>query len=149
ADLEGGDGRLRVVRLSSEKWDLTECLGDTPPRAEIVAVVGLDETPGVVPEGGAARRRPPTIASLNHARELLRKRLTGPLMVWCDPLTYTAMQDHAPDFFDHYTALFTFLDAAPPPSLGAARMPSTLESPQRAVRRQIRAVRAEVSFYEN
>ncbi|MDQ3812474.1 MAG: tetratricopeptide repeat protein, partial [Armatimonadota bacterium] len=106
--------------------------------------------PGIVPEIGASPRRPPAIATLNHAREMLRKRLVAPLLVWCDPLTYTALQEHAPDFFDHYTALFTFLDAAPEPQI----VESEVKRPEpdvvaRVVQRQVAASRAAVEFYED
>jgi tetratricopeptide (TPR) repeat protein len=121
-DLAAEGITLRVVRLSSEDWDVTAHLENTDATGpEVVALIGLEETPGIVPEAGAKPRRPPAVALLNHSREALRKRLPAPLIVWCDPLTYNAVQEHAPDFYDHYTALFTFLDAAPAP------LPETFE----------------------
>jgi hypothetical protein len=70
--------------------------------------------------------------------------------VWCDPLTYTALQEHAPDFFDHYTALFTFLDAAPlPQPIETIFMRAEPAEVTRAVQRQVAASQAAVTFYED
>jgi hypothetical protein len=71
-------------------------------------LLGLEDTPGIVPAVGEENRRPPALAILNHAREAIRNRCRYPLVVWCDPLTYRALREHAPDFFDYFTGLFTF-----------------------------------------
>jgi tetratricopeptide (TPR) repeat protein len=152
ADLSGIGLSLRVVRFSREEWNLTALLEtdgvDAPPG--VVAVVGLEDTPGIVPEPGAPPRRPPALALLNQAREALRKRLRVPLLLWCDPLTYTALQEHAPDFFDYFTALFTFLDAAPvrTPAGTVFEVPPE-DEPTLTVQRQGISSRAAVAFYED
>ena len=76
-------------------------------------LVGIEDTPGIVPEPGRKAERPPALAVLNRLRETLHSRLPVPFVVWCTPRVYTAMQQHAPDFFDHYAGLFQFMDAAP------------------------------------
>jgi tetratricopeptide (TPR) repeat protein len=106
---------LRVVRLSRESWDLTSILEESASESPtgITAVVGLEETPGIVPEEGSKPKRPQALAVLNHLRAAVRQRIPTPFLLWCDPFTYTALQEHAPDFFDHYTAVFAFQDAQP------------------------------------
>ena len=42
---------------------------------EVLVVVGLEETPDLVPEPGSARKRPPALALLNNLRETLRKSM--------------------------------------------------------------------------
>ena len=132
-DLRQKGLRLRIIQLGEDEWDIVALLEREPVQSgEVLALLGLENTPGMAPVYGSSAR-PPAIAILNHAREGLRRRLPGPVLVWCDPVVYTSLQEHAPDFFDHYTALFTFLDAVPPPlparsSLELEQGPETLES---------------------
>jgi tetratricopeptide (TPR) repeat protein len=73
-----------------------------------IALLGLEETPGIVPAVGEESRRPPALAILNHAREAIRNHCPHPLVVWCAPVTYRALREQAPDFFDYFTGLFSF-----------------------------------------
>lgn len=114
-DLSARDISLQTVQLSRTSYDvLTEL--NAANTADVVALIGLEETPGIALEAGAPPQRPPAVAMLNQGREALRKSLHAPLLLWCDPQSYGALQEHAPDFFDHFTSIFTFLDAAPAPA---------------------------------
>jgi len=100
------------------EWDITSQLTAQIGPTDVLTVVGLEETSGIVPEPGSNSKRPLALAVLNHLREAIRGRFPVPLLVWCDPQVYLAMQEHAPDFFDHFTALFSFLDSVPEPAAG-------------------------------
>ena len=103
------------IELTSNNYDLPFLLhqaNQVQQGAKFFSVVGLEETPGLVLADGEQPRRPPALAILNHGREAIRN-VEHPVVLWCDPTAYAALREHAPDFFDHYTALFTFLDAAP------------------------------------
>ena len=117
-DLSKENLRLQVLRLTRVEWDITARLTAEIGPADVLAVIGLEETPGIAPEGGSNTKRPLALAVLNHLREAIRGRFPVPLLVWCDPQVYLAMQEHAPDFFDHFTALFSFLDSVPEPAAG-------------------------------
>ena len=111
---------LQTIALSREQYDAPLLLAQTHQEADDVAVfvvTGLEETPLLAYEhddDDNQSARPPALALLNHGREAMR-RIDRPVLLWCDPLAYGALREHAPDFFDHYTALFSFLDAAPTP----------------------------------
>lgn len=115
---------LHTIPLSSEVFDVPLLLAQaqTEMKGEaVIAITGLEETPQIAFEPGEKVTRPPAVALLNHGREAIR-RVARPLLLWCDPLAYASLREHAPDFFDHYTGLFTFLDASPAPM---AVLPST------------------------
>jgi len=102
---------LRFVRLSRESWNPAPLIADAAATLQVrgaIVLLGLEETPGIVPAVGEENRRPPALAILNHTREAIRSHCPHPLLVWCDPLTYRALREHAPDFFDHFTGLFSF-----------------------------------------
>lgn len=115
SDLSASDMSLQVVRLSRENWNLTDCLDREAIqlRADVFAVIGIEDTPGMIQEAGIPVRRPPALSLLNQLREALHKLIDSPMLLWCDPLSYTALMEHAPDFFDHFMGLFHFMDAAP------------------------------------
>jgi hypothetical protein len=65
ADLAAKGIELCVVSLSRERWDVLQALAEVAPPPEsstVLAVVGLEETPGIVREGGQHR------AALLHLR---------------------------------------------------------------------------------
>jgi tetratricopeptide (TPR) repeat protein len=102
---------LRIIHLSGESWNAAQLIADAAAELKgrgAIVLVGLEETPGIVPAGGEEGRRPLTLAVLNHGREAIRNRCPYPLIVWCDPLTYRTLREHAPDFYDHFTGLFSF-----------------------------------------
>jgi len=108
---------LCTVSLSYERFDVLDSLAQV--NAELIgpaaiAVVGLEETPQIFATPAEIPQRPPALALLNHGREVVRQG-HHPVIFWCDPTAYAALREHAPDFFDHYSGLFTFLDAAPRP----------------------------------
>lgn len=115
ADLADEGLNLRVASLTREQWNMfdTSALESPVTASDVVVLVGLEDTPGIVPEAGAKPTRPPALALLNSARETLHRHIPAPFLVWCPPFAYTALMEHAPDFFDHYTSLFQFPDAAP------------------------------------
>ena len=100
----GAQCRLRVLTLTHDCWylfDLPEL--ETPIEAdEVVVLVGLENTPRIVPEPGRAPERPPALNALNIMREAIHTRIPVPLMVWCLPFVFDALMEHAPDFFDHF-----------------------------------------------
>lgn len=144
---------LRVIRLTQEHWEAPVCVAESVSElgeSGVIALVSLEDTPGIVPTPGEPPKRPPAIATLNHGREALRRDCPYPLLVWCEPLSYAALREHAPDFFDHFTGIFTFLDAAPSPSIAVpdehTGMLETKTIP--AAQRQLAARRAQAAFYE-
>jgi tetratricopeptide (TPR) repeat protein len=151
SDLEAKDETLYIARLTGNDWDLIKHLEKHMPesRPTLIAVIGLEDTPKIMCEAGAEDQRPPALAVLNHERELLHRRFEVPMILWCSPLVHYALQRHAPDLFDHYTALFSFLDATPAPPLERneeAGIPTSREpttQPERAP-----SSPAAVSFYE-
>jgi tetratricopeptide (TPR) repeat protein len=145
---------LHSVRLaretSSDAAHLIARAAAELPGSGVVVLLGLEETQGIVPIPGEPQRRPPALAALNHGREALRRHCPHPLIVWCDPLTFLVLRDHAPDFFDHFTGLFTFHDARPetapvetPPAVRAESTPAP-----RVERRLDAGSRVALSFYE-
>ena len=112
---------FHVARLSRERWDVLQALAAIAPPTgtpAVLAVVGLEETPGLVLEPGSPPRRPPTLALLNHARESIRAQFPFPLLLWCASAAFVALQEQAPDFYDHFIGLAEFLYAGPHQSLG-------------------------------
>ncbi len=126
-----GEIPLHVVRLSRESWNagpsIAEAAATLKARGAIV-LLGLEETPGIVPAVGEENRRPPALAILNHAREAIRDSCPHPLIVWCDPLTYLALKDHAPDFFDHFAGLFSFEESKEVRADGEREIPLSVSS---------------------
>src|SRR5258708_6406021 len=60
ADLAESGRTLRVVRLTREAWDFAALVDAEPAySADVTVLMGLEETPGLVLEPGAERRRPP------------------------------------------------------------------------------------------
>ena len=105
---------LSIVRVSKTKYNAAKMLAEAAQFtscAGVLALVGLEDTPGMVVEGGKEMRRPPALASLNHGREALRRACRLPIIVWCSDWVYTTLREHAPDFFDHFTGLFRFENA--------------------------------------
>lgn len=103
---------LKEVKLTYESWDATRALartlGSSTGENTVLLLQGLERTPpGPILEEGSSR--PPAFAGLNQARELLEDRYRVPLIVWCEPYTYSALQRHAPDFFDHFTGIVRFV----------------------------------------
>ncbi|ETW99302.1 MAG: hypothetical protein ETSY1_15495 [Candidatus Entotheonella factor] len=115
-DLQTQGIALHIVSLNRERWDVLQALAEAAPPAgtpAVIAVVGLEETPGLVQELGTTPRRPPALALLNNTREGVRAQFPFPLILWCAPLAFVALQEHAPDFYDHFVGLAEFLDADP------------------------------------
>ena len=143
--------RLRVICLSRTEWDvfaLPEMESPITPE-EAVVLVGLGETPGMIQEAGKPSQRPPALALLNQYRETLRATIPAPFLVWCVPFAYTALLEHAPDFFDHYTGLFRFMDPLPTPIPARLLEALPLEITSSRTRRTPRtASRSSLSFYE-
>ena len=152
-DLSAAGMKLRVVKLSRDEWDPKLWIEVDGPDGDgqALAVIGLEETPGIIPEPGKPRRRPPALALLNNYREALRKRLHGPLLLWCDPFTHMALQEHAPDLFDCYAGLFTFLDTQPrieSPRWWELARPTQARDAS-AIERHVAGSRAALAFYED
>ncbi len=138
---------LRIVRLTRDAWDITAHLdGEGAHPDEVLVVIGLEDTPRMVAEVGARDCRPPALAILNHAREMLRHTLGRPLLLWCDPLSFTAVQEHAPDLFDHFAALFRFEDAGRPERPVLAQQ--TTQPLQQAERPAMPGAAAAAAFYQ-
>lgn len=107
---------------------------------------GLERTPpGAIRTDGMDR--PPAFAQLNQARELVETRYRVPLIVWCEPYTYSALRRHAPDLFDHFTGLVRFASGA---EINRPRGPSRLRAVEveDAPRHSSRSSAAAVRFYE-
>ncbi len=144
---------LRSVRLTRETTGdaahlIARAAAELPGQG-VVVLLGLEETQGIVPVPGEPHRRPPALAALNHGREALRRHCPHPLIVWCDPMTFLAVRDHAPDFFDHFTGLFTFRDArseAAPVNMLTSVRPSV--TAPHVERRPKAGARVALSFYE-
>ena len=101
---------LRTAVLGVDRWDAPALIKRDPPvqENEVLVLLGLEDTPGIVREGGAEAIRPPALALLNQSRETLRALIHAPLIVWCPPYAYSALAEHAPDLFDQYTGVFDF-----------------------------------------
>lgn len=149
-DLAAEGLTLRVAALTRDCWDVfdTSALESAITSSDVVVLVGLEETPGIVPEAGAKPTRPPALALLNSARETLHRHAPAPLLVWCPPFAYTALMEHAPDFFDHYTGLFQFPDAAPEARPAERVTVSDTRPPERASAPNKGGSRAALEFYE-
>lgn len=111
-DLSARGIAFHVAHLTRERWDVLQALAEIAPAdgtPGVLAIVGLEETPGLVAEPGAPPGRPRALALLNHAREAVRVQFPFPLLVWCAPEAFVALQEHAPDFYDHFVGLAEFL----------------------------------------
>ena len=116
-DLASNGLRLRVVTLTRACWNALAALEQEAPilPGDVVVLTGLESTSGIVREAGAKPQRPPALAALNQQREILHQQIAAPLFVWCPTYAYTALLEHAPDFFDQYTAKFHVTNAVPSP----------------------------------
>ncbi len=111
-DLERERLELRLADVFYENWDPLEAIerawqnldGNT---AVVVVLRGLERTPPA-PLGLTKARRPLAFARLNQVREHIEKHFQAPLVVWCEPESFGALQRYAPDFFDHFTGLVRF-----------------------------------------
>jgi tetratricopeptide (TPR) repeat protein len=135
ADLAAAGLCLRILTLDRDCWNILTVLEQEPPilADEVVMLTGLEETPGIVAEPGAKPQRPRALAVLNQMRETLRQSIPAPFFVWCPTYVYVALLEHAPDFFDRYTAQFRFFDAEPQPTALSDRNGLNLEDAARAV----------------
>src|SRR5688500_6925206 len=64
---------LRVLHLTHDSYDAPSLIAQAASAlggTGVIAVVGMEETPGII-AGGDAPIRPPTLALLNHGRESL------------------------------------------------------------------------------
>lgn len=107
---------FHVAGLSRERWDVLQALAAIAPPAgtpAVLAVIGLEETPGLVLAPSSPPRRPPTLALLNQSRESIRAQFPFPLLLWCAPAAFVALQEQAPDFYDYFIGLAEFLYAGP------------------------------------
>jgi hypothetical protein len=145
---------LRSVRLTHEtSGDAAQSISRAAAELSgsgVLVLLGLEETQGMVPVPGEPHRRPPVLAALNHGREAIRRHCPHPLVVWCDPLTFLTLRDQAPDFFDHFTGLFTFRDARPEVAPSETLTPVRLEVATASYieRRPEAGARVALSFYE-
>ncbi len=151
ADLAAEGVCLRVAELNRRQWNVFDLPELEAPvtEADVIALAGLEETPGIVPEIGAEPVRPPALALLNQQRESLHHHVPAPFLVWCLPYVFTALIKQAPDFFDHYAGLFRFFNAAPEP-MPVERFPAIMErdSPPQPAILLPAAVRSAATFYE-
>ena len=115
SDLAARGNCLRTLSLNRRQWDVFALpeLESSITEADVVILVGLEETPGIISEVGAKPARPPALALLNQQRELLHQCVPAPFLVWCPPFVFTALIEQAPDFFDQYAGQFRFHNAAP------------------------------------
>ncbi len=109
-DLAADEVELRFADVFYEEWDpvhAVEAALSGGNGSAVVLLRGLERTPPALPSL-ERNRRPKAFARLNQAREAIEQRFQVPLVVWCDPHTYGALQRYAPDFFDHFTGLVRF-----------------------------------------
>jgi tetratricopeptide (TPR) repeat protein len=146
---------LRIVELSRDSWNAAQVVADAAaglPAQGAIILLGLEETPGIVPAGGESHRRPPALALLNHEREAIRSHCPHPLVVWCDQVTYRVLKEHAPDFFDHFTGLFSLEEPKPinaehPPEI-PVRACDVLRFSDEAKANLPRGANAALAFYQ-
>lgn len=104
--------RLCVANLGYRRWDPVEALSNVEdPASTVVALLGLEATPPG-PLATPKPERPPAFARLNQLREVIEHRAPVPLLIWTDSATVTALQRHAPDFFDHFAGIVRFPPSA-------------------------------------
>jgi len=134
-DLRKHGAQLLIAQLSSERWNPIEAMtlaSRSSSGRAVIALVGLEETPGIIPEPGVPAARPPAIALLNNTRETIRKQFAFPLLIWCEPSVSQLLQNEAPDLYDHFVAIFEFHYRGPdltPKSLdGGAEPPLGISS---------------------
>jgi tetratricopeptide (TPR) repeat protein len=149
-DLQEMGLRLRVLTLTRDLWylfDLSELEISIEPD-EVIVLVGLENTPRIVPESGREPERPPALNALNIMRETIHTRIPVPLIVWCPPFAFDAMMEHAPDFFDHYSCLFHFMNVGPVNQI-EDMVVLPVEPQAEVVQRGGRFSRASLEFYEH
>ena len=81
---------------------------DTLDRRGAIVLLGLEDTPGICrPWARKTVARQPWRSSITLGR---RSETAAAIPWWFGviPLTYRALREHAPDFFDYFTGLFTF-----------------------------------------
>ncbi len=109
-DLERDGLELRFADVFYQDWDPLPAIERAWEGLEGPAVVvlrGLERTPPA-PLGMAKTPRPLAFARLNQVREHVEKQFPAPLVVWCEPESFGALQRYAPDFFDHFAGLIRF-----------------------------------------
>ena len=109
-DLERKNTELRFADVFYEDWDPLQAIqrawkGLVQPA--VVVLRGLERTPPA-PLGMTKTPRPSAFARLNQVREHIENEFPAPLIVWCEPESFGALQRYAPDFFDHFTGLVRF-----------------------------------------
>ncbi len=115
-DLELEGLELRFADIFYEDWDPLLAIEQAWQGLEHPAVVvlrGLERTPPA-PLGMTKAPRPLAFARLNQVREHVEKEFPAPLVVWCEPESFGALQRYSPDFFDHFTGLVRFGKSAKP-----------------------------------
>jgi tetratricopeptide (TPR) repeat protein len=146
---------LRIIQLSRDSWNAAQLIADAAAELNgrgAIVLLGLEETPAIVPAGGEEGKRPLTLAVLNHGREAIRSRCPYPLIVWCDPSTYRTLREHAPDFYDHFTGLFSFEGSKDAEAEGGREIPPSA-TPDLKVSAEVpsilvRGAPASLAFYE-
>ena len=144
---------LSLVQCTRTKYNAAGMLAEAArflTDSGVLALTGLEDTPDMVVEGGKEMKRPPALATLNHGREALRRACKMPIIVWCDEWVYQTLREYAPDFFDHFTGLFSFQNAVADVRVPTARSGhfdvSAEQSDSLELRRE--QVRATLKFYE-
>jgi len=146
-DLDKEGLRLEVITLGYRRWDPVESLGDLQdPSFTVVALLGLEATPPG-PLATPRPERPPAFARLNQLREVIERRAPVPLLIWTNPATVTALQRHAPDFFDHFAGIVRFPPGAAFEGEGTAVDTRMLRETETAVGRRGPRVGG-IRFYE-
>jgi tetratricopeptide (TPR) repeat protein len=151
ADLAPGGLKLRKITLGRDAWNLLavlHTLEDIQPD-EFVVVLGLESTPSILPAGGEEHKRPPALNALNVMREAIERKLSVPTILWCVPYVYDALLKHAPDFFDHFSALFAVMEekSTPPPE-PEHRIFEPPGTESVLANRSLRALESDLKFYE-
>jgi len=152
-DLQRDGITLRRVTLQREAWNLLAVLQELPPFQpnEAVLVLGLEDTPEIAFGTRPGAERPPALNALNVLREAIERHLSCPLILWCPPFAYDALLRHAPDFFDHYSALFAVMEdatekAASPPVLILDQSP--LRTEELPPTKRLSSVESDLAFYQ-
>lgn len=147
--LEDSGMRLHRIVLSRDRWNLAERLEEQGAfgKSDAVVILGLEDTPFLVPAGGEEKRRPQALAVLNLQRESIERQLGCPTIIWCPPYAYRALMEHAPDFFDHYSSTFRFLTAAPAEPQEDEQ--NSVAQRSIGVEKQVRSVEMEATTWAN
>ena len=145
---------LSTVQCTRTEYNAAGMLADAArflTDSGVLALTGLEDTPDMVVEGGKEMKRPPALATLNHGREALRRACKMPIIVWCDEWAYQTLREYAPDFFDHFTGLFSFQNAVADVGVPTARSGNFDVSAEQPDSLELRheQVRATLKFYES